>query len=293
MSLFLWLSLLAGAGWAVVSVIDDYITRQWKASILLLAVYAGLSRFFIIPPLAAVGAYTVPTVPAVLGSVFLGVLFFAGLYLYYRALKQGEIVSITVFSESGSLLVLVAAIILGTAVTLLDIFSVILMVAASTLVSMKQVSIGNLELRKETILVLLATVLFSSISIFADVTASAFQNNVSQLAWMWVGTAGSTVLYILASNNVSLPDIRENKEAILLFGVALIPESLAYIAYFEALRIGNVAVASGLSSIRPLFVLMFSLLIPRTQIRNVSRRRVVILIIAMIFVSIGGYLTQL
>lgn len=68
-------------------------------------------------------------------------------------------------------------------------------------------------------------------------------------------------------------------------------ETLAYVAFFQALEIGDVAIASAISSVRPLFVLLISLLIPSSDTRSLSLRRILVLIISGTLIIIGGYLT--
>jgi len=157
-------------------------------------------------------------------------------------------------------------------------------------------NLRQIEFRDETLWIGISTVCFSLVSLLADVSASSFGNNFSQIGWIWVGLAGTGVLYfctLAVAGNLDVRNATKNLSRSITFYLVLgtVFETLAYVAFFQALEIGDVAIASAISSVRPLFVLLISLLIPSSDTRSLSLRRILVLIISGTLIIIGGYLT--
>ena len=298
---FVVLSILAGAGWAVTNVIDDAVIRIWELEeFVSVALMSGLSRIFLVPLFLLLGTLEIPGGTSVIISIIVGGLFFTGTYFYYVALDIGEIVGLSVFSESGPIIVLFGSILLGATLSILDIIGVVIIVFGAILVSVRIKKLGEIGFRKETAWIIAATVCFAFVSLLSDLVASNFNSQLAQISWVWMGTAFSTILYLsveqLRSDSSGLTKLKAGLKSDyrvpLLLTIAIIPETTAYIVFFEAIEIGEVAVSSALSSFRPLFVLVFTLMIPSADTRNLSYRHIFILIIATILMIIGGYLTQ-
>lgn len=300
MRLFLILSILAGAGWAVTNIFDDAIIRNWKSEdFIQIAVWAAMSRLVILPFFLYVGLLTVPTQLDVTLSILTGSVSFIGMYAYYRALDIGEIVGLAVISESSPIIVLVGSVVfLGSNLALLQVLGIVFIVVGAVLVSTRMDNLRRIEFRDETLWIGIATVCFSLVSLLADISAGSFANDFAQIGWIWVGLVGTGVLYlcisvVVGSLNINNTTEKLSQKIILYLVLGTVSETLAYVAFFQALEMGDVAIASAVSSVRPFFVLIISILVPNSDTRDLSFRRILILVIAGTIMIIGGYLTQI
>lgn len=299
MNLFILLSICAGACWAVTNVLDDAIVRRWNSNDFVeLSIWACLSRIAIIPIFILFNFLTIPSLSDVLLSLSVGMISFIGMYAYYRALEIGEIVGLAVISESSPLVVLVVSLMLGAELNAFKVIGVITIVVGSILVAVKIEDIRKIEIRRETYWITLATISFAFVSLLADVSTRAFQNDFAQVGWIWVGLFSSGLMYLAVSRIINGCNKHFNVDNItprigVYFLVGLVSETLGYIVFFKSLEIGEVAIASGLSSVRPIFVLLISLLIPASKTTRLSKKRLLSLVLAGILMIFGGYLTQI
>jgi transporter family protein len=300
MELFLILSILAGAGWAVTNIFDDAIIRNWESEdFIQITVWTSLSRLIILPLFLYFGILSVPKQSDVILSILTGLVSFIGIYAYYRALDLGEIVGLAVISESSPVIVLIGSVVfLGSNLTILQILGIVLIVIGAIIVSTRMSNLHQIEFTDETLWIGISTVCFSLVSLLSDISASSFSNDFAQIGWIWIGLVGTGIFYLcisVATESLDIDNTTEklSRKIILYLVLGTVSETLAYIAFFQALEMGDVAIASAVSSVRPFFVLLMSLLIPSSDTGSLSFRRILVLVVAGTLMIIGGYLTQI
>lgn len=286
-------ALVSAAILAIVSVLDSHLVSRrfpgFRQFLLLVGTihmgYAVLLSLLV--PLPD-GIGSAPVGWAVLSSLIRT----GAIILLLDALRRRDVSSVVPVVYAYPMWVaVIAVVVLGETLAWQQWLAVVIVASGAVLISLNvEPSLTQLE-RPRSALILLATVLFA----LADVTGKVALEHLSFWNLFWIGAAvmGATFLAVALRPGVvrgiaALPD-RRGSIALLAVNEVIAPVGIV-ISYW-ALQHGPVSLVSTLLSARPLFVLVYALLLgawmPGFLLRSGGRRLVTVRVVATLMI-VGG-----
>jgi len=287
------LSIAAAFLWAFCNIIDKYVVSSWvvrPAILVIISAIVGLvfgsGVFF------GVGLAPLPA-PYILLALFSGALSSAWLYLYFKAVKQGEISRLVPIMYLAPVFIAVFAwLFLGETLASEKYLGILLLIAGAILVSLKlplSFSLGNAFW-----LMLLAT--------FLSAINQIVQKYLLGFADFWTIFAYTRFGFILAVAPIIflyLPDlIAVYKEKKMKFiGIMAMNDSVNYLGvliFTLATAIGSVTLTNAIGSVQPFFVLLLATLLgifyPKVLKEEISRSIIALKLASIVIIFVGGLL---
>ena len=260
------IALLSAAVFAVVNIIDSHLLSKrmpgFRAFLLPVGIFQlfyGLLFIWLFPLPTGIGV--LPALVAVASGIFRTVA--ATLMLY--TLRREEVSRVVPVIYTYPILVaVIAVLLLGETLTHLQWLAIIIVVAGAVMVSAKQDSSGTTIRLGKPFILLLSSSLFYAL---ADVTSKYALAYVSPWNMFSITSFSLSGVFLLISvrpsviNQLANMKGRNSALALLSFSETLVP--VTSILLFVALEIGPVSLVSTIIGSRPIFVVIFALILSR------------------------------
>lgn len=288
--LWVYLTLLATAIWAITNIIDKYIVSKYLREPIVYPIITGFVGL-----LAAIAVFlfrevTFPTINILFASLSIGILFVLAIIFYYKALKIEEVSRVQpLFYTSPIFVLILATIFLGEIFTVTKYIGIFLLILGAILISIRKTS--RIIISKAFILMMLCSFIFGIHDTLRKY-ALTYMDFWSVFAFSQIGIF-ITSLFILYFYFPEFQKILRKK--ILAFMIT--GESLSVASLFMmtiAVSIGFVSLISALESTQPFFVLLYATIIsifaPKILKEEIKGSIILLKIIAILCMFIGAYL---
>jgi transporter family protein len=284
-------SLLAALTWAVVDTIDKHVLTKWTKRPAVPLMLLG-----IVGVIAAIAVYLFRgfqqlSAANIMLSFLAGILYFAAMLFYFRAVKLEEISRVVpLFNLTHFFVLVLAAVFLGEIFTPLKYVGVFLLIIGAVLISMKQ----HLALGKSFWLMILTSLCLAFNSIISKYVLN-FADFWTVFSYSRIGTLFILVpLFCFYARD--LKEVRQKHGAKVIFYITL-NESLSLAGVFFitiAASIGFITLVQALSAVQPFFVLLFAVILsiffPKFLKEKISRPVLLLKFIATVMIFAGAVL---
>lgn len=249
--LWIILTVIAALLWSVVSLINKHVLSYEMHDPILATIISGIGTFilFLIVPFILKNNLLIP-IHIIFFSLIAGIFYCISLYLYYSAIKIGEISRVVSFLSINPLFVLILAFIfLDERLVSLNYLGIILIVFGSFLISIKK------DHSKYIFSAAFFIAIFASLfGAFRDlfVKFASFQTDIWSVLF-WVGFGGgltSLLLFVKHHPHVRKKARQGIRHIILSRSIA----SIGLLLFFIAISLASVSLVSALVKIETLFV---------------------------------------
>lgn len=299
MESWIYFVLISQGIWSVTSLIDKIvISKGYIKNPLVYIVLNGISSILLVFLLPFVGFEPIKVSDLLIGLLG-GILFSAGVSIYYKAVQYEEISRIVMIGQLGPIFVLVLSyLFLNEALAINSFIGFLFLVAAGFAVSYRKVN-GSFKISKSLGL-MLVSIFLTSISL---IIAKHIYNVTSfWSAFLWLRVTGFTALLVLL-----LPSVRTNTlstfkamkpkiKCLMIFKMAIDFSAFVFAGY--ALMKGPTSLVAALSSsLLPLFVFILALAVsiyfPRIIKEELDKKSVLTKLAAVALIIIGIYIISL
>jgi len=271
-TLMSWVStaMLSTAIFGAVHIIDSRLLSKRMPSLRSFMLPVGIIHIFY--ALVAAILFPLPTgigTWPLLVAIVSGILRTASIVILLYIMKKEEVSRVVPVVYTYPIFVaIMAAPLLGENLYYLGWLAIIIVVAGAVLISIKQDAAGSTTWLGKPLLFLFGASLLMAM---ADITSKYALNYISFWNIFWLSTFCESVIFILASMHPYIfRQLSNMKQRNSVIGLLIFNETLAVLAVvlqFWALKRGPVSLVSTIISSRPIFVVIFALILSRISPR--------------------------
>jgi transporter family protein len=291
----LWIvfTILAVILWSIGNILDKYVLDKWvKEPFLPVSVLVSLGLISSIIILITLGYGSLSTLNILL-VILSGGFYIVEMYYYFKAARIEEISRIVpLFYLSNFLIAIFAAIFLGEILSITSYTGIVILVIGAVLISVKKLEKPQLD-KSSVYMVLSATFMAANMLITKFVLN--YTDFWTVFAWSRIGTFIFFVPIAYFNRKRLIQAIKKTKNV--AYGLVSINEviNLSGLIFITiASSIGLVTVVTGLSTIQPLFVSIFAIILsiffPKIIKEEINRNIIVQKLIAIILIIVGSVL---
>lgn len=251
-SLWIILVVIAAFLWTIVSLIDKFVLSHEMNDPILASVIAGTmtSILFVFASLFSRNQIII-SYNLILLSLFAGIVYTIAIYLYYYAVKKGEISKVVSFLSVTPIFVLILAFLfLNEKLILRNYFGIFLIVFGAFLISLKKNRNSEYSVSRVFLIVVGASILLS-LRDFAVKYGSLQVSIWSILFWIGIGS-GLMSFYLFYKHH---PHVRKKaKKGIKHLFLGRFVSSISLLLFLIAVSLGPVSLVSALVKIQVLFI---------------------------------------
>lgn len=298
---FISFALVAALFWALGNVLDKTVLKDYITNPVVVTFFTGVfgAVFALILPLT--GYVRIPSVFILAGSLLLGILYIAPVYLYMKSLTLEEVSRVVpIFSIAPVFVVIMGGLFLSEVFTLSKYIGIFLAITGSVIVSSKRFGkeFFHLKYNRAFWLIFFGTFLFAVYSV-ATRWILNFADFWNIFFWSRLGTLIPIVFFLLHGSTreeiISVfSTVRESK--LEFMAVSEFLNNIAVLAQTVALSLGPAALVETATSAQSLFVLLFVGTLKHLWDKDLgddlSKKAVVIKTLSAIMIIIGIYLIK-
>ncbi len=291
--LWAYLSILAAFVWAIGNVVDKFILEKWirkpAIPVLFLGVIGLIASIFIY----FIKGYSYLSLINILLAFVAGIFYITANIFYFKAAKIEEISRVIPYFHLAPLFVLIlAAIFLGERFTPITYLGIFLLMMGAVLISSK--NLKKFSFGKPFRYVMLSVFLFA-VSIIIRKYLLGFADFWTVFAYIRVGSALALVpLFYYNFKELRQTIKKHGKKVAVVISANETINMIAMLLFMIAMVSGFVTLVEALTSTESFFVLFFtvilSILFPKILKEEISRKTILIKLVAIVIMFIGALL---
>ena len=293
----LWIlfSILAALTWAIVNTIDKYVLTKWIKRPIVLIMVLGIIGLIASTVIYFVYGFSELSHFNILLAFISGVFYISGILFYFKAVKIEEISRIVPLSCLTPLFVSIFALVfLGEFFTPIKYLGIFLIVVGAILISTK--SSLKINPGKAFWLMILFSI-FMAINHVITKYLLNFTDFWTVFSWMRIGIFIALIpIYIKSFSSLLLTVKEHGKKVIFIISFSECLSLTGVLFITIATSIGYVTLVNSLSSIQPLFVLLFAVILsvfyPKILKEEIGKSTVLLKFVAIILMLIGAVLVS-
>jgi len=288
--LWVYLTLLAVALWAVVNIIDKYVISKRLSEPVVYPIITGFVGLIAAIAVFLFHGVVFPAMNILIVSLLLGILLVIAMILYCKALKTEDISRVLPLIYTSPFFVLLfATIFLNEAFTIQKYFGIFLILIGAVLISIKKTA--RITISKAFVLIMTCSFIYGVHDTLRKYALN-YTDFWSVFAFIQIGVfiASLFILYFYFADFKKI--LKRRTLAIMITG-----ESLSAVSFFItaiAVSIGFVSLIAALQATQPFFVLLYvtiiSIFAPKILKEEIKGSVILLKIIAIVCMFIGAYL---
>ncbi len=288
-------SILAAFTWAIVNIVDKYVLTKWIRKPIVPVMIIGIIGLIASIIVYYTHGFSELSYINILLAFVSGVFYILMSFFYFKAVKIEEISRITpLFYLTPLFILILASIFLGEFFAPIKYLGIFLLVIGAFLISSKKIT--KISFGKAFWLMILSS-LFLAINQVITKYLLGFADFWTIFSWTRIGT----IVALIPVYFICFPDfistVKEHGKKVI--GVVSLNESLNVVGVIFitiAASVGYVTLVNALSSIQPLFVLIFavflSIFYPRILKEEMGKSTVLLKLVAIILMFAGAILVS-
>jgi len=251
---------LAAFTWAIVNVVNKFVISKWARNLNILVVSFGVVSLLSSIFFFALRGFTTLSAINTLIAIATGVLYFLTVFFYYKALEIEEVSRvIPLYNLTPLFVLLFAGIFLEEVFTLTKYVGIFLIVAGALFVSSKEFK--RIRFGRAFRLMVLATIISATVHVLTKYLLN-FSDFWTIFAYIRIGTflIGFPILFF-RYDDISRVVRQQGKKVVGLISFNNVLNLLGVLFFTIAVSKGFVSLVNALSSVQPLFVLLFTVIL--------------------------------
>ncbi|MFH1505675.1 MAG: EamA family transporter [archaeon] len=290
---WVFLSILAALIWGVVNVVDKYVLTKWVKNPIVPVIFTGIigitagTIILLLHDFIPITGFNLALV------IIAGIIHTTMTWLFFASVKYGEVSRVVpVFYLTPIFVLVLAAIFLGEVFSPIKYVGIALLIIGAIAVSIKFPF--KIELGKGFWFMFAAAIASAIVAVMTKYLLNS-SDYWTVFAYMKI----SSVFVLIPVLYFYLPDLiaigrKHGKKAITIMAANEAVNIFALFLFTIATAIGFVTLAQSLTSIQPFFVLLFavtlSIFFPKILKEEVTRKTVILKVIAIAIVVVGAIL---
>jgi drug/metabolite transporter (DMT)-like permease len=298
---YLFFAVLAAFFWALANIIDKNVVKDHVKNPLVITFFLGLFGALISLLLLPLGYVKIPSVFLFSTTLFLGILFAGFNYLYIKGLNEEEVSRVApVISTTPVFVLLLEFLLLNQTFSSIQYTGISLAVIGSISVSSASIGIDFVKFKKNKafFLVLLATISLAAYTVGIRWILN-FSDYWNVFFWSRLGGLLFVIIFLIHDDTrrkISNLIRGNDKQKTFYMGLSELSNNFGVLSQTVALSLGAAALVQTVISIRPLFVLIFVVLLELLWDKSLGdeldRRNIIIKLLSIVMIILGIYLIQ-
>ncbi|MEI6144147.1 MAG: DMT family transporter [Candidatus Berkelbacteria bacterium] len=290
---WVWLSLLAGMTLAVVNINDKYVVSKMVKKPIVPLMFFGFLAFLSAVVIFLIRGYGALSVTHIIIGLIGGIIYAAMTLFYFYGINAGDVSSaIPVFQSSPLFIAIFGAIFLGERFGIAKYIAVALIVISAFLINYQK---GEKFKTNKSFWFMVLAAITCAISQIVTKYLLSFTDYWTVFSYLRIGSFIAVIpLYFIFMKDLIFTAKDKGAKAFALMTMSEFLNLTAVALMTAAAVTGFVTLTNTLSSVQPLFVLIFAVIIsifyPKILKEEIGRDAVVIKVIAIMLMIIGAVL---